>query len=335
MASTVAGSLPSLAQAVAVYLDAVRLSRQPNTYRTYRNAMRAFLASLGQTRGLDPDRTPLEHLDEDWVLDFLGELKHHAASTERLYLTAVAQFYEYVVARWNLGLNLPRLRMLIRQHARRPGPRLPQFPYRAIEQVLAYVDTLVTQPVDHPRQRLQNLRDRAFLWTLAHTGLRVHEACRLRRGDLDWNTGRALIIGKGDRQDVVRFSPKALKTLEDYLRERQPLDARTHKPLSALPLFARHDKRASGRVLPISTVTGRHIVQRRVAEALGPEMVGRITPHAFRHYFVTRVLKASGGNLKLAQRLARHTNIQVTQRYAHLDDQELDRAYREVFGDGP
>lgn len=330
MASSSEASL-SIAQAVAAYLDAVRLSRRPNTARTYRNALQAFLWTLKE-RGVDVEAASLSTLSEDMVLDFLRILKRQAPSTERLYLTALVQFYEYVVARWERPLNLARVRLLIRQHARRPGRRLPQFPYQAIEEVLAYVDALGHKPAQNPRQHLQNLRDRAFLWTLAHTGLRVHEACQLRRGDLDWNTGHAVIIGKGDRQDVVRFSSKVLALLRDYLQERQSLDARSHKALKALPLFARHDKRAGNRVLPMSTVTGRNIVRRRVGEALGPEMVGRITPHDFRHYFVTRVLKGSGGNLKLAQRLARHQNIQVTQRYAHLDDQELDRAYREIFG---
>ena len=73
-----------------------------------------------------------------------------------------------------------------------------------------------------------------------------------------------------------------------------------------------------------------NIVAERVQEALGAEAVGTITPHSFRHYFVTRVLQASG-NLKLAQELARHRSIAVTQRYAHLSDNELDQGYWEVF----
>ncbi|MCE7861514.1 MAG: hypothetical protein DYG86_17240 [Chloroflexi bacterium CFX2] len=59
-------------------------------------------------------------------------------------------------------------------------------------------------------------------------------------------------------------------------------------------------------------------------------MAGKITPHSFRHYFVTTVLRGTG-NLKIAQELARHKNIQVTQRYTHLSDDELDKAYHEVF----
>jgi integrase/recombinase XerC/integrase/recombinase XerD len=68
-----------------------------------------------------------------------------------------------------------------------------------------------------------------------------------------------------------------------------------------------------------------------VFEALGEEAIGTITPHSFRHYFVTTVLQGSGGNIKVAQELARHRNIAVTQRYAHLTDEELDKSYYDIF----
>jgi len=187
----------------------------------------------------------------------------------------------------------------------------------------------------HPvLRRLRDLRDRAFLITLADTGLRVHEACGLRRGDLDWNEGRAIIIGKGNKQAVVRFSQRSLQALRDYLSARARLDGGSGRPLAALPLFARHDKGAGKKIKPITTATGRNIVAARVEQILGFEAAGTITPHSFRHYFVTRVLQASG-NLKLAQELARHTNIAVTQRYAHLSDDELDKGYYEAFEDKP
>ncbi len=148
---------------------------------------------------------------------------------------------------------------------------------------------------------------------------------------MDWDEGRAIIIGKGNRQAVLRFSSRALRALKDYLAARSELDGSSGKPLSTLPVFARHDKGAGSKVKAISTTTGRNIIAQRVREILGKAAVGTITPHSFRHYFVTTVLRGSGGNLKLAQELARHKNIQVTQRYAHLSDDELDRGYLEVF----
>jgi integrase len=150
---------------------------------------------------------------------------------------------------------------------------------------------------------------------------------------VDWNEGRANIIGKGDRQAIVRFSSRSLKALRDYLSARGKLDGASGRPLTSLPLFARHDKGAGKKVKPITTTTGRNIVQQRVRESLGESAVGTITPHSFRHYFVTTVLRGSGGNLKLAQELARHKNIAVTQRYAHLSDDELDKGYWDIFED--
>lgn len=320
----------TIAQAVAAYLDVVGLARSANTSRTYRNALQAFLQTL-EAHDLPPEHTPVTDLPEDAVAWFATDLKHHAPATERLYLSAVAGFYEYLAAENLAGINLPRVRLLIRQRGRRAGIRLPQFPREDIERVLGYAKNLSEKPAETPQERLRNLRDRAFLLTLADTGLRVHEACALRRGDMDWHEGRAIIVGKGDKQAVVRFSQRALQAIQDYLQARASLDGNSGRPLRALPLFARHDKGAGKKVLPISTATGRNIVAQRVREALGPEAVGSITPHSFRHYFVTTVLIGSGGNLKLAQELARHSNIAVTQRYAHLSDDELDRGYYQIF----
>jgi site-specific recombinase XerD len=279
---------------------------------------------------LPPDTTPISDLPEDALIWFIASLKDYSATTERLYLTALTGFYEFLSAERLCEINLPRMRLLIRQRARKPGQRLPQFPFNNIEIILDYANKIASIPVEDANDYLINLRDRAFLLTLADTGLRVHEACALRRGDVDWNEGRAIIIGKGNQQAVIRFSRRSLAGIRDYLSARSSLDGASGRTLASLPLFARHDRGAGRKIKPMTTTTGRNIVTQRVSEALGPEAIGTITPHSFRHYFVTVVLRASG-NLKLAQELARHKNIAVTQRYAHLSNDELDKGYWDVF----
>ncbi len=316
--------------AIASYLDSVALARSANTARTYANAMHSFVSAL-DNEGIDPDSHPILDLSVDSVSWFATALKPYSPATETLYLTALAGFFEFLSAEGLSDPNLSRVRLLIRQRGRRPGPRLPQFPRQDIETILSKMDALLAAPTEDEPERLRNLRDRAFIISLADTGLRVHEACALRRGDLEWEEGKALIIGKGNRQAVVRFSSRSLRALKEYLNARSSLDGASGKPLATLPVFARHDKGAGKKVKAISTTTGRNIIAQRVRIVLGEQAVGTITPHSFRHYFVTTVLRASGGNLKLAQELARHKNIQVTQRYAHLSDDELDRGYYEVF----
>lgn len=318
--------------AAQMYIDSVSLARSANTARTYRNALNTFLDALA-TEISDPDQLDISDLSEDAITWFARHLKRYSPTTERLYLTALNGFFEYVAAERLADPNLPRVRMLIRQRARRVGQRLPQFPRNHIEAVLEYANNLASKPVDDTQEQLRNLRDRSFLIVLADTGMRVHEACGLRRGDIDWNEGKAIIIGKGDQQAVVRFSRRSLKVLRDYLSARGELDGGSGRPMTSLPIFARHDKGAGKKVKPITTTTGRNIVAESVAAALGPQAKGTVTPHSFRHYFVTTVLHGSGGNLKLAQELARHKNISVTQRYAHLTDDELDQGYWQVFED--
>ncbi|MCL5428426.1 MAG: tyrosine-type recombinase/integrase [Chloroflexi bacterium] len=320
----------TIQQAIAQYIDSVTLARSENTALTYRKALSAFAETL-KDKGIDPTERTLSALSEDAVAWFATSMKNRSPATERLRLTAVAGFYEFLAAEKLAEPNLPRVRLLIRQRGRRPGPRLPQFPRDAIEQMIEYAKALKFVPAENEVVQLRNLRDRAFIIVLGDTGLRVHEACGLRRGDLDWNEGKAVIIGKGNRQAVVRFSKRSLSALKDYLNARSAADGASGKPLASLPIFARHDKGSGKHVKPMTPTSGRNSIAHRVREALGDAAIGTITPHSFRHYFVTTVLRGSGGNLKLAQELARHRNIQVTQRYAHLSDDELDRGYYKVF----
>ncbi|MBI5964747.1 MAG: tyrosine-type recombinase/integrase [Chloroflexi bacterium] len=328
----------TISEVMLKYIDVVKLSRSEHTARAYKNALKAFSDVLKE-KWLDPHTTPIEKLTEDIISPFALYLKVFAPATEFLYLQAVKGFYEYVDSERFIEVNISRVRTLIRQRSRRPGIRLPQFPADDIERILAHVSDLSTlvqsvQTNSVMNERLRAMRDRAFLLVLADTGLRVHEACKLRRGDVDWNEGRAVIIGKGDKQAVVRFSTRSMQAIKDYLSLRSQLDGGSGKQLASLPLFARHDKGAGKKIKPITPTTGRNIVAERVGEILGKDAVGKITPHSFRHYFVTTVLRGSG-NLKLAQELARHSNIQVTQRYAHLSDDELDKGYYDIFENRP
>ena len=160
-------------ETIQAYLRSVQLARSPNTARTYGNALNIFKEVLKEY-WTDPETSPVQEMTEDaisWLADYL---KNYSAPTERLYLTAVAGLYEYVAAERLAEVNLPRLRLLIRQRARRPGLRLPQFPQSDLERVLLATENYVEQMYETLEEKLRALRDRAFLLTLADTGLRVH-----------------------------------------------------------------------------------------------------------------------------------------------------------------
>jgi site-specific recombinase XerD len=45
--------------------------------------------------------------------------------------------------------------------------------------------------------------------------------------------------------------------------------------------------------------------------------------HSLRHSYATRLLKASGGNLRLVQRACRHSNINTTTIYTHVTTDDV------------
>ena len=321
--------MKTIEEAISDYLRTVSLARSENTHRTYLNGLNVFKTCL-KSCSIDIKKISCDQLKEKNFSKFINDLKAYSPTTERLYITSVIGFFEFLVSENLININIQSLRMLVRTRARIPRQRLPQFPKSDIEFLIEKINQITKFPVENKKESLVNYRDKAFIICLADTGLRVHEACNLRRGDIDWFEKKAFVLGKGNREAVVRFSDRSIAAIKDYLRIRSTLDGSTGVPLTSLPIFARHDKGAGKKIKPITTTSGRNIVANRVEQFLGKEAEGTITPHSFRHYYVTRVLQSSG-NLKLAQSLARHTNIAITQRYAHINDDELDKGYNEIF----
>jgi len=324
----------TISQAADEYLAAVKGNRSHKTFTSYRSALAAFKRSLAKT--LPASKTPVGSLTEEHVVAFAKTLGVKAQSTEKTYLTVIKDFYRYLSGRGLMILNEDRLNLLLRPNVRRTPHRIPDYPHQQMDIVIDYALNLRKhRRPEGDQELLIALRDRALLITLADTGLRVSEITSLKRGDIDFNEARAVIIGKGNKQAVVRFSSRSLDVIRDYLRARGKQDGKHGVPLDTLPVFTRHDQRGMSRPLAgISAHTGWAIVKRVVIEALGEE--GRdikITPHSFRHYFVTKVLKETD-NLRIAQLLARHSSIATTQRYVHVQSTELDTAFDSVFDNG-
>ncbi|MBQ6503042.1 MAG: tyrosine-type recombinase/integrase [Flexilinea sp.] len=321
----------TIERTIEMFLENIGLSRSANTEKTYRNAMNAFLQMLAE-KGISRDQQ-ISDLSEKIFSDYAKYLKAYSPSTESLYINVAKNYFEFLAAEEIKNFNLFQTKLLIKNRTRKPGIRLPQFPQNDIEKVIDYaMNSLPILPVMEETERLINLRDAAFLVTLADTGLRIHEACNLRRGTIDWFSNKAIIIGKGNKEAIIRFSDRSISALKAYLNERAVIDGSTGAALASLPVFARHDKAAGKKVLPMTTKTGREIVSSRVEECLGKTAVGTITPHSFRHYFVTNVLKKTG-NMKIAQEFARHSSITVTQRYTHLSNEDLDKKYDKIFNE--
>lgn len=280
------------------------LDRSPKTIFAYRNALVQFVKVVGV------DAT----LNTETYIKFLVSLKRKAPSTQTVYTTAVLKFYAYSKAG-----NLAELQEATEHHTRHQGRRIVNFNREAVEKVIEHCASLAGD--------LEAWRDRAFVLTLVDTGLRISEACALKRSDIDWLEARAIIIGKGDKQAVIRFSNRSMEALKFYLHARASVEPNSRTPLGSQPVFARHDIRASKKIRPITAGGMWKAIKLRIEEAGVERSAVRL--HDFRHYFVTMTYLAKG-NLKLSQELARHESINTTNRYAHFSS-EADKAYDEIF----
>lgn len=280
------------------------LERSPKTIFAYRNALSQFVQIVGDNA----------ELNTETYVRFLISLKQKSPSTQRVYRTAVLKFFAFCKAG-----NWSELQEATEHYTRKPGKRIVNFNREAVEKVINYCASLTGD--------LEALRDRAFVLTLVDTGLRISEACALKRSDVDWMEQRAIIIGKGDKQAVVRFSNRSIEALKTYLYARSVVEPNSRKPIGSQPIFARHDIRASKQIRPITPGGMWKAIKSRIEEA-GVERAD-VRIHDFRHYFVTMTYLAKQ-DLKLSQILARHESISTTNRYAHFGS-EADVAYDEIF----
>lgn len=296
------------------------LDRSPRTIFAYQNALNQFVGVVGEDA----------ELNLETYKNFLTSIKSMSPSTKRVYTTAVRKFYAFHKA-WNSD----ELEEATKHYTRAQGKRIVNFNREPVEIVIAYCEALKPDPTSSDRKNLEALRDRAFVLTLADTGLRISEACSLKRGDIDWLEQRSIIIGKGDKQAVVYFSNRSIQALKEYLHARTSVEPNSRTPLGSQPLFARHDIRASKKLKPI-TANGmwkalkgnpKKGIKGRIEEA-GVDR-GLVRIHDFRHYFVTMTYLAKG-DLKMSQVLARHESINTTNRYAHFNT-EAAKAYDEIF----
>lgn len=155
---------------------------------------------------------------------------------------------------------------------------------------------------------------RAILLLLPATGLRIQEACSLRRSEVrtQGQTRYLDVTGKRAKRRQVPLGADAARVVDDW--ERVDLGAVYSDPqAAAVSAYLFPSKRDPRRPVAPDTVRDR---LREVAPLMGKDAVGRIHPHVLRHTFATRLLE-KGVDLRTLQALLGHTSITTTQRYLH------------------
>ena len=325
----------SISSTIESYLESAETG-SAHTRRTYRTAMNLFRRYL-EEKEIPPDQKELEDLDVDRILAFGTWLMAETRIGQRTlytYLAAVVAWVSYLQVRGWLPFNAQELARL--QHGvkrvrrnQRPPELMPHPPRpEEMEMLVSAARETTLRRAGDTREQLAKLRDIAIVEALRCTGLRVGELVAITRKQLEDQDRAVWVVGKGNKVRRVYFDERAWNAIHNYLQARQPLDGATRRPLSDLPVFARHDRKAGAKVLPLSTQSIQNTI-RRLAETAGLGAKG-ITPHALRHYFATRIYQTTR-DLAVTQTALGHASPNTTRIYAKLEDNAVRDAHREAF----
>jgi integrase/recombinase XerC len=234
----------------------------------------------------------LRDVDLRAIRAWLGRLDAKEPSTIARKIASVRGFYKFLVREGVLERS-PASRLV--------GPKVPKKTPRFLE-VGEAAETLENPTQDGPLL----LRNKALLELLYGAGLRVSELCGVDVEQVDLERRMVRVRGKGNKDRVVPFGPPARDAIAEWLAGRSQ---------GALFLNAR-----GGRL----SVRSAWRIVRDAGVANG--LLG-VHPHVLRHSCATHLL-TGGADLRAIQEQLGHSSLSTTQRYVHVDTQQLLNVYR-------
>ena len=284
---------------IAEFLDFLRHEKNasPHTVAGYGRDLRQVAAYLKE-REIRWDKT-----GNVVLRGFLAELheKKRKKTTIGRKLAALRSFYDFCVRKKWIAENPARILATPRQEK-----RVPSF--------LSEAET--AELLDLPRSSAPlDLRDKAMLELFYATGIRVSELVGIETADIHFGERLVRVRGKGKKERIVPFGHKAREALEAYRRARPELAAGA----------------AGGEAFFLNYRGGRltaRSVQRMVRKYIRRTAVARrISPHSLRHSFASHLL-GRGADLRVIQELLGHASLATTQKYTHVDLQQLLTVYK-------
>lgn len=280
----------------------VTQNKSPKTLENYKHYLKRFEEFLAED--MKPKNLTLKkiHNYRLYLNRFTDERnKKLSVKTQNYHIIAVRAFLKY--------LSKNDIKSLAPEKV-----ELSKIGERSVEVLSREELTRLFQAVD--KTKSQAYRDIAILETLYSTGLRVSELASLNRDQVDLKRREFMIRGKGDKPRIVFLSKKAVKIIEDSIKERKdgfkPLFINSGKGQPKEDVLD-HEKRR------LSTVSIENIVRKY---ALKAGIIKKVTPHTLRHSYATELL-INGADIRSVQEMLGHSSITTTQIYTHVTNKKL------------
>lgn len=150
---------------------------------------------------------------------------------------------------------------------------------------------------------------RTMVTLLANTGLRLGEACAIKKGDINFEKLEIKVMGKGRKRRTVPVSEYVASVLKAWV-ERDG-----HSPW----------------LFPAATPKG-YMDERNFDKTFKRQCrrcgVKPFTPHALRHYFATHSLR-NGMRVEVLSKILGHSSVAITiDLYVHINSEEMHDAHQ-------
>ena len=279
--------------------------------RVSAHTLRNYLSDVAQFRRFllsrklcldDADVIDLAKIDINAVRGFLASLtKDRKKSSIGRKLAALKSFFRYLVAIKSIDKDP----LLLIQTPKQEKP-LPNF--LSVDDVFQLLGGVKVK-------KSLDIRDRAILEFFYSTGVRVSELVGLNWADVDFQLEIVRVVGKGSKERIVPFGAMAKEALKDYgteQRKKWNLPCKGQAPVFLNNRGERITTRSVARIVE------KHLRQAGIAVKMGP--------HGLRHTFATHLLN-SGADLRVIQEMLGHASLSTTQRYTHLNLDQLTAVY--------
>lgn len=288
--------------------------------------------SIGTIKNIKPrDLEKLNGFDFDDYAEWLSEYKldddnekeqskHNSSVTKKRKISSLRTFFHFLYVRELIKCN-PSEKAIMPQHKKKRNKDIVVLSDKERELFLRHIDECYKIAVDEAAYANNNseemnkrtmlkpkliLRDKAIVYLLLGTGLRVSELCAINCSDISFELGYINVIRKEDsdedkRTDKVYLSPEVQKVLEEYIYHGRDLISPNPDNYDALFISNMH-----ARITPRAV---EKMVKHYAESVLGKKC--GITPHKLRASFGTRYY-AYTGDIYATSHALNHSSVDVT-----------------------
>jgi site-specific recombinase XerD len=288
------------------YLTVVK-GRSPLTADEYRIDTLLFFDFIKRTRGIpeetlkkrdfsDVDIEFIKSITVSDMYDFItycGNERKVTVSTRARKIVSIRQFWKYLKNKAHLLEN----NIAEELEAPKLPKRMPK--YLSLEESIRLLIEAECNP-----------RDYCILTIFLNCALRLSELVNLNIGQLQ--TEYIKIIGKGSKERQIYLNPAVKRAISSWLEVRNGMNPQT----DAL-FITKHGTRVTSRS-----------VQDIVKKYLNKSGLGNrgLSTHKLRHTAVTTMFKYGNVDIRTLQVLLGHENLNTTQIYVNVDNDQLQSA---------